>query len=113
VKVSAGGGSEPVWRPRDGPELFFRSGNQMMAASVTLRPGLNAKPPVELFRGEFDAGSAARPAYDVSADGTRFVMVGRSPNAHPLHELRVILRWAAPFVSPGTPAAQSPAGIAR
>ena len=113
MKVSAGGGSEPVWRPRDGPELFFRSGNQMLAASVTLRPGLSVKPPVELFRGEFDTGSAARPAYDVSAEGTRFVMVGRGPNAHPLHELRVILRWAAPSVAPGTPAAQSPGGVAR
>jgi Tol biopolymer transport system component len=94
VRVSADGGSEPVWR-RDGAELFFRSGNRMMAAQVTTRPNLSVKPAHVLFEGAFDAGAAARPAYDVSADGARFLMVTGGESERPSHELWVILGWTA------------------
>ena len=35
VLVSTGGGREPIWSP-DGKELFYRSGNKMMADGVLL-----------------------------------------------------------------------------
>lgn len=88
--VSTDGGSEPVWR-RDGAELFFRSANGMMAAAVATRPNLVVRPARLLFEGVFDTGGASRPAYDVSADGTRFLMVTRRESERPQHELRVYL----------------------
>ena len=94
TKVSADGGSEPVWR-RDGKELFFRSGERMMAAAVTLAPALAIQPPRVLFRGTFDAGTASRPAYDVSGDGSRFLMVVSETLDRQTNELRVVLGWTA------------------
>lgn len=94
LRISADGGSEPVWR-RDGSELFFRSGNQMLAAQVATRPNLSVKPARMLFEAPFDTGAASRPAYDVSADGARFLMVTSAESDRPSHELRVILGWTA------------------
>jgi eukaryotic-like serine/threonine-protein kinase len=94
VRVSAGGGSEPVWR-RDGSELFFRSGDRMMAAAVALHPTLNVSPARALFEGTFENGDASRPAYDVSPDGARFLMVTGGENERASNELRVILGWTA------------------
>ncbi|MFI5165192.1 MAG: protein kinase [Thermoanaerobaculales bacterium] len=94
MRVSADGGSEPVWR-RDGSELFFRSGNRMMAAAVTLHPSMSVSPARALFEGAFYTGEASRPAYDVSADGARFLMVTGGEGEWLSHELRVILGWKA------------------
>ena len=92
--VSADGGSEPVWR-RDGKELYFRSGNKMMAAAVTFAPALALQPARVLFRGTFDAGAASRPAYDISEDGSRFLMVTSNTSERESYELRVVLGWMA------------------
>ena len=46
------GGTEPVWSP-DGHELFYRSGNQMMVASVQTDPTFRAGRPEVLFEGSF------------------------------------------------------------
>lgn len=48
VQISAAGGNQPVWS-RDGRELFFRSGDELPAVSVTLAPNLTAGKPVVLF----------------------------------------------------------------
>ncbi len=94
IRVSPAGGGEPVWRP-DGAELFFRSGNRMMVAAVKRGGSLALEPAAELFKGDFEAGVAARPAYDVSADGARFLMIaGDTAEAAPA-ELRVVLGWNA------------------
>jgi len=91
VQVSKQGGSEPVWR-RDGGELYFRNGTSMMAASIRTQP-LAVQTSRELFRGTYETGPAGRPAYDVSLDGARFLMV-RPPDVAPAgRELRVILGW--------------------
>ncbi len=97
VRVSTDGGSEPVWR-RNGAELFYRQGNLMMAATVTSTPAPSVQAPHVLFQGTFDAGVAARPAYDVSADGARFLMVANDTAGRPRQELRVVLGWT---VQPG------------
>ncbi|MEO6213814.1 MAG: LpqB family beta-propeller domain-containing protein [Vicinamibacterales bacterium] len=90
--VSSEGGSEPVWR-RDGGELYFRSGTSMMAAAVRSRPALAVLPARQLFTGSFDSGAASRPAYDVSRDGTRFLMVRSAQVEGPGKELRIVLGW--------------------
>ena len=92
TQVSIGGGSEPVWK-RDGTELFFRSGNRMMVASVRTRPSLSVQSPRQLFTGVFDTGGAWRPAYDVSRDGSRFLMIRSAPRSEPGRELHILLGW--------------------
>ena len=92
TQVSIGGGSEPVWK-RDGTELFFRSGNRMMVASVRTRPSLSVQSPRQLFTGVFDTGGAWRPASDVSRDGSRFLMIRSAPRSEPGRELHILLGW--------------------
>lgn len=94
VQVSSQGGAEPVWR-RDGGELFFRSGRRMMAATVRTAPSLAAAPPRQLFEAEFETGSAGSPAYDVSKDGMRFLMLRPAAADSERRELRVVLGWSA------------------
>jgi Tol biopolymer transport system component len=95
VPVSTEGGAEPTWR-RDGEEIYFRTGSRMMAVAVRTRPALAVQPPRELFSGTYLTGASGRPAYDVSPDGTRFLMVRPPDVAPPGRELRITLGWRPP-----------------
>ena len=100
VLMSTDGGREPMWS-KGGGELFYRSGTSMMAVEVEqgqeIAPGL----PRELFTGRFEprsyAGEFAN--YDVSHDGTRFVMVRRRSEVRP-NVIQVVLDW--PSLLPGS-----------
>ena len=74
VLVSAGGGTAPVWRA-DGRELYHWREDQLVA--VTVASGADGALAVggrtPLFRAPYLEGVHAN--YDVSADGTRFVLV--------------------------------------
>ncbi len=73
VPVSVQGGSEPAWS-RDGRELFYRSGDSMMLATVSLSPTFAVSARRRLFVGSYLTGVTFR-QYDVSPDGQHFVMV--------------------------------------
>jgi serine/threonine-protein kinase len=74
-QVSSGGGTRPLWS-RDGREIFFLdASNHLAAATVTRRDGgLAIGRPAVLFETGYYVGSGAR-TYDVSLDGTRFLMI--------------------------------------
>lgn len=90
ARVSSDGGTEPLWR-RDGAELFFRSGDHLLAAVV--RPTLTVETPRVLFSGRYQAGAGGRAAYDVSPDGARFLMVRAADEEQASRELRMIVNW--------------------
>jgi hypothetical protein len=92
VTVSTNGGETPVWSRR-GDELFYREGDAMMRVPVSLATGFHAGRPERLFTGSF-SGESHDEAFDVSADGQRFVMV-KSDAAATLNTLTVIQNWAA------------------
>ena len=92
TQVSTDGGTEPAWK-RDSSELFFRSGSRMMTATVRTRPSLSVQSPRQLFTGAFETGAAWRAAYDVSRDGSRFLMIRSAPRTEPGRELRILLGW--------------------
>ena len=75
--VSVRGGFHPVWA-RNGRELFFWRGDQLMAVAVTPGPAnepLRFGTPTPLFRAPYPKGtSLAAAMYDVAPDG-RFVVV--------------------------------------
>jgi serine/threonine-protein kinase len=76
VRVSSGGGHEPVWSP-DGREIFFLNGLKMMTARVTsLDPSPVVEAPRQLFEGGFahDSSDDVLRFYDVTRDG-RFLMI--------------------------------------
>jgi hypothetical protein len=83
VLVSNGGGGNPVWR-RDGRELYYWQADQLVA--VTLASGgtgapLEVRGRTLLFRAPDLAIGAM---YDVSPDGTRFVLVTGNTRANRL-----------------------------
>jgi hypothetical protein len=73
-QISTEGGTEPVWNP-NGKELFYRSGNKMMAVDVTTQPSFSAGKPKMLFEGQYLPTPVTYPDYDVSPDGQRFLML--------------------------------------
>ncbi len=82
LQISNDGGFDPVWR-RSGGELYYRSDNKMMVVSVTTSPEFRASAPRMLWKGDYVDGlgsSCGMPGvsssnYDVTPDGSRFLMV--------------------------------------
>ena len=92
IPVSTEGGTDPVWS-RNGRELFYRNGDSLLVASVTMGTAFTVGKPEKLF--DQQMGLQGNPGtgslnYDVSPDG-RFVMIiptGKN------HELEVVLNWS-------------------
>jgi serine/threonine protein kinase/Tol biopolymer transport system component len=92
-QVSTEGGTEPVWNP-NGRELFYRSGDKMMAAEITTQPGFSAGKPRMFFEGPYEPGPLQSSAYDVSHDGQRFLMLKPSEQAQAAPtQINVVLNW--------------------
>jgi serine/threonine-protein kinase len=94
-QVSSGGGTQPFWA-RDGREIFYRdSSDAMLAVPVTQGAAFSAGRPHKLFDGGWYLGNGGRGGgrmYDVSADGSRFLMIKSGPSAR-APELVVVLNW--------------------
>ncbi|HEV2349499.1 MAG TPA: protein kinase [Terriglobia bacterium] len=94
VQVSTDGGREVMWA-RNGRELFYRNGDQMMAVSIQIKAGLVASKPAVLFKGNFEPGLYASSAdYDVSPDGQRFLMVGSGEKDTVPTQVNMVLNWS-------------------
>jgi Tol biopolymer transport system component len=89
--VSTSGGTEPVWSA-DGTELFYRSGDAMMAVPVRTKGGFAAGAPSMLFDKPLKRGIYDSPSYDVTADGERFLMIERDLESAPA-QVNVVLHW--------------------
>ena len=91
-QVSVGGGGWPVWR-RDGAEiLYLNSSGDMMGVPVNERgSGLSFGQPQALF--EF-RNTATGSAFDVTADGQRFLVVEPAENLPP-EPVTVVVNWPA------------------
>jgi eukaryotic-like serine/threonine-protein kinase len=89
-QISAAGGTLPRWS-RNGGESFYVAGRRMYAVAVQTKPGFSARAPAPLF--EMRALSSA---YDVSADGKRFVILDRPAGEPPL-AIHVLHGWFEDF----------------
>jgi hypothetical protein len=82
-----------VWNP-NGRELFYRSGDKMMAVDIATQPGFSAGKPRVLFEGRYEPTPATFPNYDVSPDGQRFLMLKPSEQAAAAAtQINVVLNW--------------------
>jgi serine/threonine-protein kinase len=89
-QVSLDGGAEPRWSPT-GREIFYRSGERMMAAAVRTQPGFEVGGRTELFTGPYVQLSTLLTNYDVTRDGQHFVML--QPVQGTEQSLYVTLNW--------------------
>ncbi|MBI4480621.1 MAG: protein kinase [Acidobacteria bacterium] len=85
-QVSTNGGSFPLWNP-NGRELFYRSGDRMMAVDITTAPTFSAGQPRQLFEARSLAISS------VSPDGQRFLATQPVEPEQPATQINVVLNW--------------------
>jgi hypothetical protein len=92
-QISTDGGTEPVWN-RNGRELFYRSGNKMIAVDIATQPGFAAGKPRILFEEPYLPTSATSPNYDVTPDGQRFLMLKPTEQAQAAPtQIVVVQNW--------------------
>ncbi len=93
-QVTSGGATEPVWS-RDGRELFFVSGGQLVAAAVRVDEGFEVTGQQPLFpTAPFTLYGVFSRSYDVAPDGQRFLMLWRGQQ-EPVRMV-VVTGWRAP-----------------
>ena len=87
--ISTDGGSEPMWS-KDGREIYYRTGDRMMAVRVTLENG-DVDTPVQLFTGHYASDAVGNQYYDVGPDG-RFLMITAEDEEPPPY-FNIVLHW--------------------
>jgi serine/threonine protein kinase/Tol biopolymer transport system component len=88
VRISHDGGDAPVWS-RDGREIFYLRGTDLMAVKTNATADLLPGTPHLLFRRATLFGG-----YDVSPDG-RFLMIDDVPSSVPSAPIAVVVNWTA------------------
>jgi hypothetical protein len=83
-----GGGFNGIWS-RDGRKLFFRRGAQLLDVDIDTASGFSAGTPRVLFSGRYLVSGRD---FDVSPDGTKFVMM-RNDDSRSTSTLHVVLNW--------------------
>ena len=91
VQISIEGGTEPVWA-RNGRELFYRSGDNMMAVEIDTRSSFSAGKPKSLFQGLYQPTPILESNYDVGPDG-RFLMIKPGGEEQAPTQVNVVLNW--------------------
>jgi Tol biopolymer transport system component len=93
VQISVNGGHSPLWVP-GGRELFFVEGASMMSVSLDLRSSRpDVARPRKLFEGPYVWERIGN--FDITPDGTRFVLVRRGAESTPPATLRVLVNSLA------------------
>ena len=93
IRVSSGGGHEPLWSG-DGKELFFQSGATLMVARVvSTLPEFRVTPPEQMFTGGFVVYAPTLPRnQDIAPDG-RFLMVEQTEATRDPSHIVVVTNW--------------------
>ena len=91
-QISTEGGVEPLWA-RNGRELFYRTGDKVMAVEITTQPSFQAGTPRLVFEGSYVRhGGTPETNFAVTPDGQRFLML-KAVEQQPQSEIRVVLNW--------------------
>ena len=90
TRMSAGGGTEPVWA-HDTRRLFYLTGNDLMAATLAISTELTATSRERILTADVAPGSI-HANYDVAKDGRHFLM---ERNACGATDLTIVLNWMA------------------
>jgi Tol biopolymer transport system component len=85
--ISGDGGQRPLWDKRQGKELYYRRGRQIMAVAIQTQPTFVAGVPRLLFTRPFDDEQ-----FDVTPDG-RFIMIEPGPSGAPVTRISMVQNW--------------------
>jgi serine/threonine-protein kinase len=92
-QISTEGGAWPVWN-RNGQELFYRDGNEMMVVDISDQPVFTASAPRVLFAGNFEYSWGEVPNYDVSPSGEQFLMIQTVEPESNRGPIGIITNWS-------------------
>jgi serine/threonine-protein kinase len=92
-QISTDGGRQAVWA-KSGREIFYRSGDKMMAVEVETEPSFKLSRPKVLFEGNYagDIEWFGYANYDVSEDGQSFLMIRTEEESAPAR-IHVVQNW--------------------
>jgi Tol biopolymer transport system component/tRNA A-37 threonylcarbamoyl transferase component Bud32 len=88
--ISTDGGESPRWA-RNGREIFFFAGDEVMSVGVETQPAFKPGTPRALFSA---AGYLGYGNYDVAPDGEHFLMIKQEDISTSPRELNVIVNWS-------------------
>jgi hypothetical protein len=92
-QISTEGGTEPAWN-HNGREMFYRSGDKMMAVDIATQPSFTVGKPHMLFEGQYLPTPGTSPNYSVSVDGQRFLMLKPTEQAEAAPtQIVVVQNW--------------------
>jgi eukaryotic-like serine/threonine-protein kinase len=86
--VSEGGGTNAIWS-RDGRRIFYRRSDKILEVEVDPGPAVSTGEPVPMFSGRYRMTGRD---FDVSPDGTEFVMM-RANGERTTPRINVLLDW--------------------
>jgi len=88
--ISTDGGESPRWA-RNGREIFFFAGDELMSVGVETQSAFKVGTPRPLFP---IAGYLRSGNYDVAPDGQHFLMIKQEDTSTSPKELNVVLNWS-------------------
>jgi eukaryotic-like serine/threonine-protein kinase len=101
-QVSNGGGHSPLWSP-DGRELFYHSGDAIMAVDVETAPTFKRGNPKTLFQGTYSSApfqKVVSTPWDIHPNGKRFLMIKPAASASatptaasPQQKITIVVNW--------------------
>jgi serine/threonine protein kinase/WD40 repeat protein len=89
--ISTGGGIEPVWHPKGG-ELFYLKGGTLMSVPLKTTPEFAASVSRPLFETSDLVTSARYRVFDISRDGSRFVVLKHLDESKEL-QINIVQNW--------------------
>ena len=102
IRVSKNGGGEPRWA-HDSRTLYFREADRIFKASVVIEPSLEVASVATLPIADiYDFSAAGHQHYDLSVDGTKFLMVKHGRRFYPTR-VHIIENWASGLGNDSTP----------
>jgi serine/threonine-protein kinase len=95
TKISTGGGMNPLWSP-DGKELYYYSGDAVMAVEVQTEPAFEAGKPTVLFKWSYFYTEIDNlNPWDINPNDERFLMIKEyeSGAKDTPHQINIITNW--------------------
>jgi serine/threonine-protein kinase len=91
-QVSTEGGTEPLWS-RDGHELFFQNGAQLMGVTVTSGAVWSSSQPKVINEGRFLRSINGNTCWTISPDGSRFLRIQMVEPERAKTHIDLVLNW--------------------
>ena len=102
IRVSSNGGGEPRWT-RDSRSLYYRAAGRISRADIIIEPELSVTTVKALpINDVYDSAASGHQHYDLSLDGTKFLMVKHGRRIYPT-SVHIIEDWASELGDDSTP----------